>query len=292
MLSVVTVAVPAVVSPVFAMIAVLSFGAANVGVEGGSRWYRMLDRTVAQVARPAVVVLLCASSCSWAAGVVAMFYLDSATAAVSMVLSVALLCISQAFNSSVFTCDRARDGVWYVTAPDTVGRALFLLTALTVAGWSWSNEAGGASTLEFVAAVVAVLAFVGVALARALARRRNALTRALTAADELQARLITEGVGAGDLMSVAFALDRALSTRLTSGFALLGTPIADKRCRDTLLTAVHSLAGSPAPSGDDPVLQILQNDIRADRPEQLRAEVTDYCRHIRAVLRPRADVVM
>ena len=270
-------------------VAIGSFGVAMSGVEGRSRWFRVTDRLVATVPRGVIVLTLVTGVLAWATGVV-LVWGESSNGVELLISSVTMLVFAFAFSASVFTVDRARPHVGFSTMADTVARLVALVSALLVPMWIGTRGDERETTSALVAGVLAIIGVFGVAFLRALARRRTVLTLALVASDDLCSALSATTLDGPAVLSAAHGLDRALATRLTSGFRPISAPLADSRSRATLLSTVHALLRLPESPSDDEVVTVMREGLASADPDELRRELSDYCLHLRAVLHTRADL--
>lgn len=271
-------------------LAVGSFGVAMSGIDGKSQWFRMTDRLVSTVPRVFITLALTVTVLVWLSGVLLVWVQPSDDATVALIMSLVMLCIAFGFKASVFTVNRVRPHLGFAATPDTVARLITLASALLVPVWIWNQGDEQETTSGLIAAVLAVLGVLGVAFIRALSRRRAVTTHALVAADELRAALCAYPLDPATVLSTATRLDRALSTRLTSGFRPLGVPLADSRSRAALLSTVHALLGLAHPHSKDEAVAILRKSLASEDHTTLRQELSDYCLHIRVILHTHADV--
>jgi hypothetical protein len=209
-------------------------------------------------------------------------------ALIPLAVAAASLIAAWGYVPPVLAVERIRRRVAYSTATDTTARLILLLSVILVSTWQWTRETEQKATTEIITLVLAIIGLLGVAMARGLTRRRRVLTRVVSAADDLYARLRAIDPDPATLIAAGLALDRAMSTRLTSGMRVLGGPVADTRTRTSLVALVHLVAGCAPPRTEDQAIVLLV--AKATDVATIRREIMDYCMHVRTLLQPRIDI--
>lgn len=276
-------------------VAALAFWWLLAGARPDGRWFRAIDVLMPRLA----TVMLCTSISSGVALLATASWLalagpDRQPAPAALVAGLGLLFVvaSTAFTRSPISLDDPTSRLALSTLPDAVLRVSALVGAYVVL--SFLSIEGVLDSGPTASAALTVLGLGGVGLVRSLVRRRKALSEVAVSADGLILEL-ARGTGGEDhaLFAAGLRLDRALRTGVDSTISPFRVLCADARTSATVLTYLAVILRRPSAAVvANPVVALVQDELRLVHGGQLRAELLELAVAIRSRVSNYVDAVV